>query len=90
MGYLIVENAHSRRVGRNLFQRGWENILGRNPMKLLISGIRKFWTDDEGLETVEYAIAAGMITAAVVTAIGLLGGKIVAVINALAGHLNPS
>jgi len=45
-------------------------------MKRFISGIRKFWGDDQGLETVEYAIAAGLITLAVIAAISLLGTNI--------------
>ncbi len=35
--------------------------------------IKKFWRDERGLETVEYAIITGLIVAATVTAIGVLG-----------------
>ncbi|MHC4561339.1 MAG: Flp family type IVb pilin [Planctomycetota bacterium] len=35
--------------------------------------LRTFWNDETGLETVEYAIITGLIVAATITAIGLLG-----------------
>jgi Flp pilus assembly pilin Flp len=35
--------------------------------------LSKFWKDEKGLETVEYAIITGLIVAATITAIGLLG-----------------
>lgn len=41
-------------------------------MKLL----KKFLKDEQGLETVEYAVMTALIVAALVTAIGLLSGAI--------------
>ncbi|MHC4562285.1 MAG: Flp family type IVb pilin [Planctomycetota bacterium] len=35
--------------------------------------LAKLWKDEKGLETVEYAIITGLIVAATITAIGLLG-----------------
>lgn len=35
--------------------------------------LKKFMKDDRGLETVEYAIITGLIVAATITAIGILG-----------------
>jgi Flp pilus assembly pilin Flp len=35
--------------------------------------VNKFIADDKGLETVEYAIIAGLIVAATITTIGLIG-----------------
>lgn len=35
--------------------------------------LKKFMKDDQGLETVEYAIITGLIVAATITAIGILG-----------------
>lgn len=38
--------------------------------------IRKFISDERGLETVEYAVMTALIVAALVTAIGLLTGAV--------------
>ena len=46
-----------------------------------------FLRDEEGLTIVEYAVAAGLISAAVVTAFTLLGDQILAIINFLIGQL---
>jgi len=35
---------------------------------------KRFVKDEQGLETVEYAIITGLIVAATITAIGILGG----------------
>ena len=42
-------------------------------MKTLAILCKKLWKDERGLETVEYAIITGLIVAATVTAIGVLG-----------------
>jgi len=42
-------------------------------MTKLAKMFKKFWRDERGLETVEYAIITGLIVAATVTAIGILG-----------------
>jgi pilus assembly protein Flp/PilA len=36
--------------------------------------LKRFVKDEQGLETVEYAIITGLIVAATITAIGILGG----------------
>jgi len=36
--------------------------------------LKRFVNDEQGLETVEYAIITGLIVAATITAIGILGG----------------
>ena len=36
--------------------------------------LKRFIKDEKGLETVEYAIITGLIVAATITAIGILGG----------------
>ena len=46
-----------------------------------------FVKDEAGLETVEYAVMAGLILVATVTAISTLGGKITAAFNTLAGYM---
>jgi pilus assembly protein Flp/PilA len=42
-----------------------------------------FLREEEGLTIVEYAVAAGLISAAVVTAFTLLGDQVLAIINGL-------
>jgi len=36
--------------------------------------VKRFIKDEQGLETVEYAVITGLIVAATITAIGILGG----------------
>ncbi|MEH6531020.1 MAG: Flp family type IVb pilin [Photobacterium frigidiphilum] len=43
----------------------------------------EFWKDEEGLTTVEYAIAGSLVGAAVVGAFGALGNQVTAVINGI-------
>ena len=43
----------------------------------------KFFRDDEGLSIVEYAVAAGLISAAVVLAFTNLGQTVLGIINDL-------
>jgi len=45
--------------------------------------ILKFLRDEEGLTTVEYAVAGALVAAAVVTAFTALGGQVGTVINGL-------
>lgn len=53
----------------------------------MIKKLRNFLRDQEGLTIVEYAVAAGMITLAVVTAFQLLGGAVQTVITAITGFI---
>lgn len=46
-----------------------------------------FLREEEGLTIVEYAVAAGLISAAVVTAFTLLGDQVLAIINGLIAAL---
>ena len=49
--------------------------------------MEKFWKfikDEDGLETVEYAVMGGLIIVALITAITLLSGNITAGFNRLA------
>ena len=48
-----------------------------------------FLRDEEGLTIVEYAIAAGLIAAAVVTAFTDLGARVLAIITGLVTALTP-
>jgi pilus assembly protein Flp/PilA len=47
------------------------------------NAIKTFLREEEGLTTVEYAIAGGLVGLAVVTAFQTLGGSVNGVINAL-------
>ncbi|PSU45280.1 Flp family type IVb pilin [Photobacterium frigidiphilum] len=43
----------------------------------------EFWKDEEGLTTVEYAIAGSLVGAAVVGAFGALGNQVTNVISSI-------
>ena len=49
--------------------------------------IIKFLKDEEGLTTVEYAVAGALITVAVVAAFTALGGSVAGTINIIDGVL---
>jgi pilus assembly protein Flp/PilA len=49
--------------------------------------VMKFLQDEEGLTIVEYAVAAGLISAAVVASFTLLGATVDGVIQFLIGEL---
>jgi pilus assembly protein Flp/PilA len=49
--------------------------------------IQKFFRDEAGLTTVEYAVAGGLIAAAVVVAFGLLGDEVLEVIQEITAAL---
>lgn len=49
--------------------------------------VMKFLQDEEGLTIVEYAVAAGLISALVVTAFTNLGQRVLAIINLLITNL---
>ena len=38
--------------------------------------LKRFWTEEEGLELVEYAVMTALVVAVLVTAIGALSGAI--------------
>ncbi|GAB3100787.1 Flp family type IVb pilin [Aestuariicella hydrocarbonica] len=51
--------------------------------------IMDFLRDEEGLETVEYAVAGSLIVAGSVAAFTLLGDNVAAAINSLAAVITP-
>ena len=55
----------------------------------MINKIKTFLRDQDGLTIVEYAVAAGLITAAVALAFGLLGAEVDTVIRTITGYINP-
>lgn len=57
-------------------------------MKAITEKMQAFWRDEEGLETVEYAVAGGLIAAAVVTAFTNLGNTVLGIINGIITSLH--
>ena len=55
-----------------------------------MKSLKKFIRDEEGLTTVEYAIAGGLVGAGVIAAFDLLGVQVDRVINAIIGALTLS
>ena len=49
--------------------------------------VMKFIREEDGLTTVEYAIAGGLVGAAVILAFTALGGSVGGVINGIVGAL---
>ena len=49
-------------------------------MKNVTTALRALWNDAEGLTTVEYALAGGLIAVAVATAFTNLGNEVAAVL----------
>ena len=56
----------------------------------LKKALTALWRDDEGLTTVEYAVAGGLIAATVVGAFVALGGTVNAIITFINGQLGAS
>jgi len=52
-----------------------------------MNAIKKFLQDEQGLTTVEYAIAGGLVGAAVIAAFIALGGEVNNVIEGITGEL---
>ena len=52
-------------------------------MKTFKNTISRFFKDEQGLETVEYAVIAALITGAAIVAITALGGKVTDKFNTL-------
>lgn len=58
-------------------------VIGTNWRIKMKDKFLKFLQNEEGLTTVEYAVAGALVAAAVVTAFGLLGGQVGVVIDGL-------
>ncbi len=58
-------------------------------MSLVIEKLSDFLRDEEGLTTVEYAIAGGLVGLAVVTAFQLLGDQVGIVIDSITTAITP-
>jgi len=59
-------------------------------MKNIINRISAFVREDEGLTTVEYAVAGTLVALAVVTAFGLLGDQVESSIGAITTAITPA
>ena len=57
-------------------------------MRSISGALIVLWKKEEGLTTVEYAIAGGLVSAGVIGAFQLLGTGVFNVINYLQGALN--
>jgi pilus assembly protein Flp/PilA len=57
-------------------------------MRTIGGALVAFWKREEGLTTVEYAIAGGLVAAGVIGAFQLLGTGVFNIINYLQGALN--
>ena len=56
----------------------------------LKNALKALWKNEEGLTTVEYAIAGGLVGLAVVTAFQILGGTVGTVITAINTAITPA
>lgn len=54
---------------------------------MMTSLVQRFWEDNSGQDMAEYAIVIGVIVAAVIAAVTLLGTNITAKINSVAALL---
>lgn len=52
--------------------------------------LKKFWSDEQGLELSEYAVMAALIIIAVIVAITAVSGGIAAAFNRLAEVITPA
>ena len=59
-------------------------------MKDILNRISAFVRDEEGLTTVEYAVAGTLVALAVVTAFTELGTAVEGSINEITGHIDPN
>jgi pilus assembly protein Flp/PilA len=58
-----------------------------NIMRNLSKMLKAFWQEESGLTVVEYAVAGGLIAAAVVVAFRSLGEKVGGVVSGIDGQL---
>jgi len=62
---------------------------GEREMKKFATGFAKFLKDEEGLTTVEYAVAGTLIALAVVVAFGTLGNQVGTSISNITSAITP-
>ena len=54
----------------------------------MLNLVKKFWNDEQGLETVEYAVAAALVVAGLIAAFAALGNSVEGKIEALTGAID--
>lgn len=57
-------------------------------MKKIVECAKRFWNEEDGLETVEYAIMTALIVAGLIAAIGLLTAAVTGRFTTTAGQIN--
>jgi pilus assembly protein Flp/PilA len=70
----------------------WNNHsseVGEMTFTTIKTAVMKFVEDEDGLTVVEYAVAGGLISLAVVAAFTALGGQVAVVIDALTAAITP-
>jgi pilus assembly protein Flp/PilA len=98
-GHCHIRNAAKRNFGRYpvwiwVFKGRIEpsfiqsNLIRKSTMNTIIESIKTFWKDEEGLTTVEYAVAGGLISLAVIGAFRALGTTVGGVITNIDGQLS--
>ena len=75
----MVQSRHGNEIA--LKKKNWRDIVKDKLMTFL--------RDQHGLTIVEYAVAAGLITAAVALAFVALGGSVNNIITTVTGYLTP-
>jgi Flp pilus assembly pilin Flp len=77
---LDARGSPARRASAGSFQRQEEEIV----MKTLMQLVRGFVREEEGTETVEWALVAGLIIVAAAASWGIIGGDVTSIIQKLA------
>lgn len=52
-----------------------------------MNAIKRFLQDEEGATAIEYGLIAGLIAVAIITALGVMGGKLSGLFTYIAGLL---
>ncbi len=82
----MIANSKERELGDRIWglDSGTNIYTGKETiMKLITKKLRTFVREEEGLTTVEYAVAGGLIALAVVGAFQALGGTVGGVITGI-------
>jgi pilus assembly protein Flp/PilA len=71
----------------NAFSEMQSSEVDEMTMQSIKASVLKFFQDEDGLTVVEYAVAGGLISAAVVASFALLGGTVNGIIAGLEAAL---
>lgn len=63
------------------------NHLKEHTMKHLVSAVKRFLLDEEGVTAIEYGLIAALIAVVIITAVTLLGNRLSCTFNRIAGCL---